>query len=117
MPPLPSELKMLLDSLIAQIQQVQQRSDTLQTYLQAELDKVRQATEIDALKNTQAVQQEQIRVTSDEIKDLKQQLRETKDEILKAQQDQFKRTIAVQGSLLFLILSTVIGIAVKLLFH
>lgn len=100
MPPIPTELKLLLDSLIAQIQQLQTRSDA-----------------IDALRNIQGVQEERIRRMSEEINELKAQLNETKEAILKNQQENFRRTIYVQGSILFLVLSTVIGIAVKFLFH
>ena len=100
MPPLPPELKLLLDSLIAQIQQLQTRSDA-----------------IDALRNTQSVQEERIRNMSEEITELKAQLKETREAIIRSQQDIARRTIYVQGTILFLILSTVIGIAVKLLFH
>lgn len=100
MPPIPSELKLLLDSLIAQIQQLQTRSDA-----------------IDALRNVQSVQEERIRSMSEEITELKQQLKEMREAIIKSQEDIARRTIYVQGSILFLILSTVVGIAVKLVFH
>ena len=117
MPPIPSELRLLLDNLIAQVQQQQARTDTMQTYMQAELDKLRQGTDLDMLKNIQSVQEEKIRRMSEEVNELKKQLQETKDEIIKSQKDSARRTIYVQGTLLMLILSTVIGIAVKLIFH
>lgn len=116
MPPLPPELKLLLDNLIAQIQQQQARNDALHTSIQGEIDKLKQATEIDALRTTQSVQQEQIRAMSEEIEKLSTQLEKMQETILKNQQDNFRRTIAVQGSILFLILTTVIGVAVKFLF-
>lgn len=100
MSPIPAELKLLLDSLIAQIQQLQTRSDA-----------------IDVLRNTQSVQEERIRAMSEEITELKAQLKETREAIINSQQAIARRTIYVQGSILFLILSTVVGIAVKLLFH
>lgn len=116
MPPVTPELKLLLDNVLAQIQQLSTRSDTLQTYIQAELDKLKHGTEIDGLKSTQAVQQEKIENMSDEIAELKKQLEDTKREILQNQQDNFKRTIYVQSSILLLILSTVIGVVVKVFF-
>ena len=72
---------------------------------------------IEELAKTQAIQQEQIRGMSDELQELKKQLKETQDAILQNQDAYYKRMIAVQGSILFLVLSTVIGLVIKLFFH
>lgn len=114
MPPLPPEMKMLLDNLSAQILQTQTRAEGLQSYVQAELEKLRQ--EKVELTRLQSAQQEQIKAMAEDIQDLKKQLADTQDIILKNQQANFRRIIYVQGSILFLILSTVIGVIVKLLF-
>jgi hypothetical protein len=116
MPPIQPEIKLLLDNLMAQIQQTQTRADTMQAYIQTELEKVRHAAELDALRNKQAVQEEQIKNMAGDIDELKKLLKEATSDILKNQQDNFKRTIYVQTTLLFLVLSAVITIAVKLLF-
>jgi len=116
-PGVPPELKLLLDSLVAQIQQIQQRTDTIQTYVQAELDKSRQVSEIDALKTVQSVQQEQIQRMKEEITELKKELHDMTDTILKSQQEGFRRTIAVQGAILLTVVTALIGLAVKFFFH
>lgn len=72
---------------------------------------------VEALSATQIVQQEQIKRMSDELKDLREQLKETQKAIIENQNAYYKRMIAVQSSILLLVVSTVVGLLVKLFFH
>lgn len=100
----PNDISVIIDFLNGQVKRTLENQDIL-----------RQA--VDVLKNTQIAQQERINTMSSEINELKQQLKDAKEEIIKSQQATYTRIIYIQGSILLIILTAVVGLLIKTFFH
>lgn len=72
---------------------------------------------IEVLKNEQIVQQEKIRVMTDQIEELKNDLKEAKKEIIESQRVELRRVIYVQGSILLIIAGAFVTLLFKVFFH
>lgn len=116
MPPLPSELKLLLDNLIAQVQQLQASNDAMHGYVQGEIDKIRAEARAVQAETKQEVD-ERLKKMSDDLKKVLERLEKMESSIIDKQAQGLRRTIAVQAAVLTILGSGIFGLIEFALHH
>lgn len=124
MPPLPQEIKMLIDTLIAQIQQLQKSNDDLRGYVQIEVEKAKVAAAAVADQVKREVN-ERVDNVYDDMKSIHSEIREIKDvklvELQKAlaqsQNESTSRIIKVQATMLVILATGIVGVFFTFFHH
>lgn len=116
MPGLPPELKLLLDSLIAQVRQMQASNDSMHVFVQGELDKIRAETFTAQRVSEEDVEQKLKRMNEDMQKVL-ERLERMEKSIIDKQQQSLRRTVAVQATVLAILGSGIFGLIELVLHH
>lgn len=116
MPPLPTELKMLLDSLLAQVGQLQTSNDHLHGFVQTEMDKFRQEARATQAQVESDVE-ERLKRMNEDIQKLYNRLEAMEKAIINKQQQGLRRTVAVQATVLAILGSGIFGLIELVLHH
>lgn len=115
MPPEYKELSIVIDSLVKQVQMCLESLETFRTYVTNQLEIMRAAN------SEYVVAREKMKDMEKDMEDVKKQLEDVKQAILQNQEKRFARTIALQSTILLLLLgpalSYLVPLVIQLFFH
>lgn len=120
MPPVSPEIMLLLDTLTKQIQTLAERQEKSQGELQTQINQLFASVKDVELNGSEYVRsyvKEQIKQMNEDIANLQKQLEEVKQAILNKQEESYKSMIRVQASIIFLVLSAVVTVLIKIIFN
>lgn len=117
MPPLPSEVRLLIENLMTQVQQQQNAIDQMHSYLRAEIDRANDQMHTELT--------ERLRVVDDDIKQIQNAIHEIKETqlpelraaLVANQKEYYRRIIAAQAAILLAVLAAILGVVFQYFHH